>query len=452
MRPVRLLATVAVAVCLAACGEHAGLTVAEGIGPNPTLPEPNPTPIPTVKVADAVGWAEGQMPTPAAGLAVAPFATGLDHPRWLHVLPNGDVLVAETNAPARPEDGKGIKGWFMKQFMKKAGAGAPSANRITLLRDADGDGVAETSASSSSGPQLALRHGPGGRATSTSPTPTRWCASPTRPAHNADHGAAGARLTDLPGRRAQPPLDQEPDRQPGRHEALRHRRLQLATSARTAWTEEEGRAAIWEIDCATGAEAALRHRPAQPQRHGLGADHRHAVDGGQRARRARQRPGARLHDLACSDGGFYGWPYSYFGQNVDTRVKPPRPDLVANAIAPDYALGRPHRLARPGVRRGARLLPAAFRERRVRRPARLVEPQSAVRLQGDLRALRRRQARRPAGRRADRLPHRGRQGARPPGRRGHRRATARCWWPTTSATSSGASPRPLEASDRAPGR
>ena len=114
-----------------------------GTGPNPTLPPPNPTLIPTVKIAPAVGWQDGAKPEPPSGLAVNAFATGLDHPRWLYVLPNGDVLVAESNAPARPEDGKGIRAWFMKQAMKRAGAGVPSANRITLLRDADGDGIAE---------------------------------------------------------------------------------------------------------------------------------------------------------------------------------------------------------------------------------------------------------------------------------------------------------------------
>jgi glucose/arabinose dehydrogenase len=115
-----------------------------GIGPHPTLPPPNPTLLPTVNIAPAKGWPAGVTPSPAAGLAVSPFATGLDHPRWLYVLPNGDVLVAETNAPPQPEDNKGLKGWFMKWFMKRAGAGVPSANRITLLRDTNGDGIAET--------------------------------------------------------------------------------------------------------------------------------------------------------------------------------------------------------------------------------------------------------------------------------------------------------------------
>src|SRR5471030_1511328 len=128
---------------LAGC-ESATLAFKAGTGPNPELPPPNTSPITTVHIAPAKGWSAGATPVAAPGLAVNAFATGLDHPRWIYVLPNGDVLVAETNAPPKPEDGKGIKGWIMKLVMKRAGAGTPSANRITLLRDADGDGVAET--------------------------------------------------------------------------------------------------------------------------------------------------------------------------------------------------------------------------------------------------------------------------------------------------------------------
>ena len=129
---------------LAACGEEAKLPVEAGTGPDPELPPPNATLIPTVNIAPARGWPAGAAPTPAPGLAVTAFAEGLDYPRWLHVLPNGDVLVAETNAPPKPEDRKGIRGWVMGLVMKRAGAGVPSANRITLLRDGDGDGVAES--------------------------------------------------------------------------------------------------------------------------------------------------------------------------------------------------------------------------------------------------------------------------------------------------------------------
>src|SRR5262249_29186431 len=113
-------------------------------GPSPVLVEPHKQTIPKVKIAKAVGWPEGAKPTPASGLAANAFAANLDHPRWLYVLPNGDVLVAETNAPERKDDRKGIKGWIMSKEMKNAGAGTPSANRITLLRDSDKDGVAET--------------------------------------------------------------------------------------------------------------------------------------------------------------------------------------------------------------------------------------------------------------------------------------------------------------------
>ena len=139
LRPVSWAAAL---LLLAGC-EQATLPLKAGTGPEPTLPPPNHTLLPTVHIAPAKGWPEGGKPTPAAGLAVNAYATGLDHPRWLHTLPNGDVLVAETNAPAKPEDGKGINGMIMKMVMKRAGAGTPSANRITLLRDADGDGVAE---------------------------------------------------------------------------------------------------------------------------------------------------------------------------------------------------------------------------------------------------------------------------------------------------------------------
>ena len=134
---------ITLALLLAGCGDKATLDVSAGQGPNPTLPEPHKTWLPTVNTAKAVGWPAGATPVAAPGLAVNAFAAGFAHPRWLTVLPNGDVLVAETNSPPKPDDAKGIKGWIMKLVMGHAGANAPSANRITLLRDADGDGKAE---------------------------------------------------------------------------------------------------------------------------------------------------------------------------------------------------------------------------------------------------------------------------------------------------------------------
>jgi glucose/arabinose dehydrogenase len=141
----RLLAAIlatALATLLSGCGDTATLPVIAGTGPAPLLPPPHETLIPTVNIAPAKGWEPGRMPVAAPGLAVVAFAQGLDHPRWLYVLPNGDVLVAETNAPPKPEDAKGITGWIMRQVMRRAGAEVPSANRITLLRDIEGKGVA----------------------------------------------------------------------------------------------------------------------------------------------------------------------------------------------------------------------------------------------------------------------------------------------------------------------
>src|ERR1700739_2642285 len=132
------------ALPLAACNEQDTAATEQTFGPSPTLPAPQSSWLPTANVAKAVGWPAGAKPTAANGMAVNAFATGLDHPRTVYVLPNGDVLVAESNAPPKPDDAKGIKGFIMKRVQKWAGAGVPSANRITLLRDADGDGSAET--------------------------------------------------------------------------------------------------------------------------------------------------------------------------------------------------------------------------------------------------------------------------------------------------------------------
>jgi glucose/arabinose dehydrogenase len=137
-------ASLAAALAVAGCGESAHLAVSDGIGSAPTLPQPTRTLIPTVNVAKAAGWPAGAQPVAAPGTGVVRFAEDLQHPRWVYTLPNDDVLVAETDAPPKPEDGKGIRGFVMKTLMKKAGSGRPSANRITLLRDADRDGVAET--------------------------------------------------------------------------------------------------------------------------------------------------------------------------------------------------------------------------------------------------------------------------------------------------------------------
>jgi len=150
-KPILLLNNLLLATCvlglalpLAACNEQETAAAEQTFGPSPALPAPESSLLPTVNVAKAIGWPAGGKPVAANGMAVNAFATGLDHPRTLFVLPNGDVLVAETNAPERPEETKGIKGWITKMVMGRAGADTVSANRITLLRDANGDGIAET--------------------------------------------------------------------------------------------------------------------------------------------------------------------------------------------------------------------------------------------------------------------------------------------------------------------
>jgi glucose/arabinose dehydrogenase len=112
-------------LALLACGESAKLPLAAGVGPQPQLPPPNPTLFPTVNIAPAVGWRPQERPTPAPGLTVVAFATGLDHPRNVYVLPNGDVLVAESNAPPKPDDSPGLRGFIMRRVMARAGAGVP---------------------------------------------------------------------------------------------------------------------------------------------------------------------------------------------------------------------------------------------------------------------------------------------------------------------------------------
>jgi len=320
-----------------ACGGSARLPVSSGIGPNPSLPPPERSLIPTVHVASARGWAAGRTPAAAAGTRVAALATGLDHPRWLHVLPNGDVLVAETNAPPRPEDGKGIKGWFMKMFMKKAGAAVPSANRITLLRDADGDGVAEVRSifleNLNSPFGMALVGGDLFVANSDAvvrfpytPGQTRITAAPARvaalPAGPINHHWTKGLIASPDGARLYASVGSN------------------SNVAERGMENEEGRAAIWEIDARTGAARVF----ATGLRNPVGMAWEPETGALWTSVNERDELGSDLvpdYMTSVRDGGFYGWPYSYYGSNVDTRVDPRRPDLVAKAIVPDYALG-PH--------------------------------------------------------------------------------------------------------------
>jgi glucose/arabinose dehydrogenase len=330
------LAVVA-ALALGGCGSAAKLQVENGTGPDPTLPPPTKSLIPTIKIAPAVGWPDGGMPVAADGTQVVAFADKLDHPRWLYVLPNGDVLVAETAAPERPEDGKGIKGFFMKKAMKRAGSAVPSANRITLLRDTDGDGRADQRSVF-----LANLNSPFGIDLVGD---TLYVANTDAlmrfPYRDGDTAitTTGAKVADLPGG------------------ALNHHwtknviassdgsRLYVtvgsnSNAAENGIDQEVNRAAILEIDAKTGARKVYASGLRNPN--GLVWE---PVTGKLwTVVNERDELGSDLvpdYLTSVQAGGFYGWPYSYYGQIVDSRVQPPRPDLVASAIKPDYALG-PH--------------------------------------------------------------------------------------------------------------
>jgi hypothetical protein len=327
-----LLLLLALILVVAGC-ERATLPVGAGMGPAPTLPKPARSLLPTVNIAEATGWRGGR-PTPAPGLAVTAFAEGLDHPRWLHVLPNGDVLVAETNAPARPAK-KGIRAGIERFIMKRAGALGRSANRITLLRDADGDGVAETRTIFLSG-----LNSPFGMALVGSNLYVANTDAVLRFPYRAGDtriAAAGTKLADLPAG-------------PRNHHWTKTivagpdgTRLYASVGSNSnvaehGMAEEEGRAAIWEIDRSTGARRLF----ATGLRNAVGLAIEPRTGTLWAAVNERDELGSDLvpdYMTSVRRGGFYGWPYSYFGRHVDERVKPGRPDLVASTIVPDYALG-----------------------------------------------------------------------------------------------------------------
>ncbi|MBO1541893.1 sorbosone dehydrogenase family protein [Pseudomonas sp. OA65] len=356
LKPPHLL-IVALAAGLVACGESSTLQVSDGTGPAPKLPEPNKTLIPTVNIAEAIGWPQGAKPTPAQGLQVGAFAEELDHPRWLYVLPNGDVLVAETNAPPKPDDSKGIRGWVMKKVMGRAGAGVPSPNRITLLRDANHDGIAETRTVF-----LENLNSPFGMTL----------------VGNDLYVADTDRLIRFPYKEGDTQIKAQPTKVvdlPGG--TLNHHwtknviasrdgsKLYVTTGSNSNVGEngmeaEEGRAAIWEVDRASGNHRIFASGLRNPN--GLAWEPRSGALW--TAVNERDEIGSDLvpdYITSVKDGAFYGWPYSYYGQNVDARVEPQNPALVAKAIAPDYAVG-PHTASLGLTFAEGSTLPAPFTE------------------------------------------------------------------------------------------
>jgi glucose/arabinose dehydrogenase len=320
---------------LAGCGEVATLPDSAGVGPQPTLPAPHATVIPTVHIAPAKGWPSGTTPVAAAGLGVNAYMAGLDHPRWLYVLPNGDILVAESNGPPRPDDGGGIKGWVTKLIMGRAGGAVPSANRITLLRDIDGDGVADTRTVFLTG-----LNSPFGMALVGNNLYVANTDSIMRFPYKAGDTqitVPGVKVIDLPAGT----INHHWTKNIIASRDGSHLYVTVGSNSNVGengMDNEVNRAAILEVDPATGRFRVFASGLRNPN----GMDWEPRSGALWTAVNERDELGSDLVPdfmTAVQDGAFYGWPYSYFGQHVDARVKPERPDLVARAVAPDYALG-----------------------------------------------------------------------------------------------------------------
>jgi glucose/arabinose dehydrogenase len=333
----RAVLLISIAIAQFACSEISPLPVASGMGPQPTLPPPQKSLIPTVNIAPAIGWPNGVEPVGSAGTKVAEFAGGLSHPRWLYVLPNGDVLVAETNAPPKPDDATGIRGFFMGLVMKKAGAKAESANKITLLRDTDGDGIADFRSTLLEGLSspfgMALVNGTLYVANSDAVVKFPYTTGDTQiktpavtlialPAGTINHHWTKNIIASADGKRLYASV--------GSNSNIAERGMQA----------EKDRAAIWEIDIATAQPRIFASGLRNPV--GMAWTSTSTSQTLFTVVNERDELGNDLvpdYLTSVKDGGFYGWPYSYYGQNVDKRVSPEQPALVAKALSPDYALG-----------------------------------------------------------------------------------------------------------------
>lgn len=303
-------------------------------GANPSLPAPKAGLLPTINVPKAVGWPAGAAPVAAEGLTVTRYAEGLDHPRWLYLLPNGDVLVAE--ASSQPSKGGGITGFVANNMMRQGGAFDTGANHITLLRDADGDGDVDARHTFIDGLKQPMGMALVGETLYVANTDALLKFPYTAGATTL--AGPGEKVLDLPYRAGSNghwtrTLLASPDQT----------KLFIAIGSvsnigDSGMAVEEGRAAIWEVTLATGAHRVF----ASGLRNPVGIDWEPSTTTLWTAVNERDMLGDNLvpdYMTSVKDGAFYGWPYSYFGQNVDTRVQPQDAALVAKAIAPDYALG-----------------------------------------------------------------------------------------------------------------
>jgi hypothetical protein len=351
------IVTIAVTIAgLTDCGVPARVPVSAQTGMHPVIPRPSPSLLPVMKVVTAKGWSAGETPVAAGDLSVRAFARDLNHPRWLYVLPNGDVLVSETNAPKRPDDAKGIKGFFFRFFQGRAGGGVPSENRLLLLRDNNGDGIADTRTVFLKG-----LHSPFGVAlvgndlyVANTDAIVRYPYAPGA----TSISSASVKLVDLPGGRLNHHWTKNVIASP---DGMRLYASVGSNSnvAENGLAHENGRAAIWEIDRASG-----KHRVfASGLRNPVGLAWQPDTKMLWAAVNERDELGADLvpdYITSVRDGGFYGWPYTYYGKHVDNRVEPQRLDLVDRAIVPDYALGS-HTASLGLSWSGASAMPERFR-------------------------------------------------------------------------------------------
>lgn len=331
----RIVVTCSAMLFLSACSTTSNSPILDGTGKNPHLPAPVHALIPTVNIAPAKTWPLGTIPLSVSGTKIAAFAQGLDHPRWLYVLPNGDVLVAETNAPPKPEDAKGIKGWLMGLVMKRAGAITPSANRIRLLRDSNGDGIADVQTllleNLNSPFGMALIGDKLYIANSNAIVRFNYHTGDTKitspgeqvlalPAGTINHHWTKNLIASVDGKLLYITV--------GSNSNIAERGMNVETE----------RAAIWELDISSGTHRIFASGLRNPN----GMAWETSTGKLWTVVNERDELGNDLvpdYLTSVQEGGFYGWPYSYFGQNVDARVKQIRPNLVAQTITPDYALG-----------------------------------------------------------------------------------------------------------------
>ena len=323
-----------VTVVLSACGASSKHDISSGMGAQPTLPEPVETLVPTVHVAAVVGWKNASKPTTATSLKVNAFATLLEHPRWLYELPNGDILVAETNFEMQWLEGS-IKGWFAKYFLTKAGATGVSPDRISLLRDADGNGEAETKTTFIEG-----LHSPFGMALIGD---TFYVANADSivsfPYKNGESSikTVPTKLIDLPGL----PLNHHWTKNILANADGTKLYVTVGSNSNigeNGMTIEKDRAAILEVDI----QSKTYRIYASGLRNPNGLAWESVTKQLWTVVNERDEIGSDLvpdYLTSVQENGFYGWPYSYYGEHVDQRVQPQNPELVAKAIKPDYALG-----------------------------------------------------------------------------------------------------------------